>query len=203
MDRSVRKLPGVSEPADATRNRLTELALRRFLTQGYSKVSVDELSRALRISKKTLYLSYPSKRELLAESVRRYLDDCRRDVEAIAAGSGGFRAKLERLLDLVHVRFGWLEPHAIDDLKTQAPEVWSRIVDLRNETLARALGNLLEEGKREGGLRADLEADLVVEMMLVSLERLAQPSALMTRDKSASQMVEFVVRTIIDGSRRR
>ena len=193
----------VSKPhTDETHERILELAKTRFLTQRYSKVSVDELSKTLRISKKTLYQHFSSKEVLLAEAVAQHLGNFDVSSKRIVGGEGDFVAKLERLLGLIHERFGWLEPRALEDIQVQVPHVWQHIMTFRTKTLTENLVTLLEEGKKEGALRGDLEASLVVEMMLASLETLTRPQTLAARDKSASQMVALVVRTMIEGCRR-
>ena len=186
---------------DTTKNRLIKLALQRFLTQGYSKVSVDELSSSLHISKKTLYQEFRSKRVLLTESVVWYMDTCRSEVKFIVSQETDFTRKIEQLLNLIHEYFGWLEPYAIEDLQTQAPEVWQYVVDVRRETLTETLIKLFEEGKQEGALDEKLESALVAEMMLASLEALTQPKVLTTQTKNAPQMVSLILNTILDGVR--
>ena len=187
--------------AITTQQRIIDLALERFLTQGYSNVSVDEISKTLRISKKTLYKSFRGKKVLLAESVDHHLASCKAEVEAIVAGEGNFISKLEQLLALIHQRFGWLEPHAIADLQHQAPDVWQNVVNMRKDTLSKSLVLLLEEGKQEGSLKQDLESPLIVEMMVASLEVLTLPQMLATQAKSVPQMVSFVVNTFLEGSK--
>ena len=187
---------------DETHKRILELAKTRFLTQRYSKVSVDDLSKTLRISKKTLYQHFSSKEVLLAEAVAQHLDSFDVSIRQIVEGDGDFVAKLGHLLRLIHERFGWLEPRALEDIQAQVPHVWQHIVTFRTKTLTENLVTLLEEGKREGALRGDLETPLVVEMMLASLETLTKPQTLAAKDKSASQMVALVVRTMIEGCRK-
>ena len=187
---------------DETRKRILELAKTRFLTQRYSKVSVDDLSKTLRISKKTLYQHFSSKEVLLAEAVTQHLGDFDVSIRQIVEGDGNFVDKLEHLLRLIHERFGWLEPHALEDIQVQVPHVWQHIMTFRTKTLTENLVTLLEEGKQEGTLRGDLEASLVVEMMLASLRTLTRPQTLAARDRSASQMVTLVVRTMIEGCRK-
>lgn len=187
---------------DETHERILNLAKTRFLTQRYSKVSVDELSKGLRISKKTLYQHFSSKEVLLSEAVAQHLGDFGVSIRQIVDGDGDFVAKLEHLLRLIHERFGWLEPHALADIQAQVPHVWQHIMTFRTKTLTENLVTLLEEGKREGALKEDLEAHLVVEMMLASLDALTKPQTLASQNKSASQMVALVVRTMIEGCRK-
>lgn len=50
-----------------TRQRILEAAYRLFRRQGYSRVSMDDISAATRVTKRTLYYHFESKDRLLAE----------------------------------------------------------------------------------------------------------------------------------------
>ena len=190
----------VVEPL-GTVQRILALATERFLTEGYSNVSVDALCRTLRVSKKTLYESFSSKEVLLQRAVEQHSGALSADIERTVQSGASFRSKLETLMFDVHQRLGWIEASALEDMQRNAPQVWRYLVAFRQETVSHNLMALLEEGKREGELRPDLEAPLVVEMMLVSLEALTRPNLLQAHGKSAAEMVAFTVRTVIDGCR--
>lgn len=62
--------------ADATRQRILDAAYREFRKKGYSRVGVDEVAAAAKITKRTLYYHFKSKDNLLAavlESQHKHL----------------------------------------------------------------------------------------------------------------------------------
>ncbi|MGZ5904083.1 MAG: TetR/AcrR family transcriptional regulator [Reyranella sp.] len=52
--------------SDQTRRRILDGAYRLFRRQGYSRVSMDEIAAAARVTKRTLYYHFESKDQLLA-----------------------------------------------------------------------------------------------------------------------------------------
>ena len=52
--------------SDQTRKRILDAAYRLFRRQGYSRVSMDEIAAATRVTKRTLYYHFESKDQLLA-----------------------------------------------------------------------------------------------------------------------------------------
>jgi AcrR family transcriptional regulator len=52
--------------SDQTRKRILDAAYRLFRRQGYSRVSMDEIAAATRVTKRTLYYHFKSKDQLLA-----------------------------------------------------------------------------------------------------------------------------------------
>ena len=52
--------------AEATRTRILNTAYRLFRRQGYTRVSLDEIARSAKVTKKTVYYHFESKDQLLA-----------------------------------------------------------------------------------------------------------------------------------------
>jgi len=52
--------------SDETRTKILDAAYRLFRRQGYTRVSIDEIARASKITKKTIYYHFESKDALLA-----------------------------------------------------------------------------------------------------------------------------------------
>lgn len=63
------------------RRRIIEAASGCFLKYGIKNTSMNFISEVLRISKRTLYLSFPSKRDLLKECVSFRLEASRKRIE--------------------------------------------------------------------------------------------------------------------------
>lgn len=59
--------------ADILKNRIKSIAKDLFSKWGYSKVTTDEISSALGISKRTLYNFFESKEKLLEEIIQEEL----------------------------------------------------------------------------------------------------------------------------------
>ncbi len=52
--------------SDATRQRILDAAYAQFYRRGFARVGVDEIARAARVTKRTLYNHFPSKDQLIA-----------------------------------------------------------------------------------------------------------------------------------------
>src|SRR5258706_8519792 len=87
-------MPRAAEP---TRKRILEAAYRLFRRQGYSRVTMDEISATARLTKRTLYHHFESKDRLLADvlaeqhelalrAFRTFGDKLSGSPEAIVAG---------------------------------------------------------------------------------------------------------------------
>lgn len=84
-------------PAGPTRKRILDAAYRLFRGRGFTRVSMDEIAAAARLTKRTLYHHFRSKDDLLAEvlraqdelalqAFRTFADRLSGSAEAIVAG---------------------------------------------------------------------------------------------------------------------
>jgi AcrR family transcriptional regulator len=80
---------------DERRRRVREAALEVFLRHGYRKVTMDDIARAVGISRPALYLVFPNKEAVFREVVQAGLDKLIDDIEA---GLPGRRTPADQLL---------------------------------------------------------------------------------------------------------
>jgi AcrR family transcriptional regulator len=92
--------------SEATRKQILDAAYRLFRRQGYSRVSIDEIASAAKITKKTLYYHFESKDALLASVLET-------QSELALAAFRTFSGKLKG------------SPAAITDALFDALQVWS------------------------------------------------------------------------------
>src|SRR5690242_6592932 len=66
--------------------RIVAGARRHFFAHGFRGVTMDELARELGMSKKTLYVSFPGKRDLLRAVIANKAEEIGSDLEQITSG---------------------------------------------------------------------------------------------------------------------
>src|SRR6185312_9910431 len=87
------------EEQSALKNRVIEVARKKFLTQGYSKVSMSEIAAELNISKKTLYREFADKEDLLREVIFPVMQESARITDGILSDPViPFLEKLRRVM---------------------------------------------------------------------------------------------------------
>ena len=82
------------EPSDQPRVAILDAAEQLFVRYGFKKTSIDDVARAARIGKGSVYLHFSSKEELFAEVVRRTSDGA---LEAVATAVARARTPAEKL----------------------------------------------------------------------------------------------------------
>jgi TetR/AcrR family transcriptional regulator, transcriptional repressor for nem operon len=91
-------MPDMGEPT--TREAILDLAQNLAQTRGFHGFSFRDLAEPIGIRAASIHHHFPSKADLGRELMVRYRKRFREDLDAIAAGEGSSRQKLERFVDL-------------------------------------------------------------------------------------------------------
>ncbi|MBE1464909.1 AcrR family transcriptional regulator [Kibdelosporangium phytohabitans] len=155
-------------------DRLLAEATRLFAKQGFDRTSVQEVVEAAGVTKGAMYHYFGSKDDLLHEIYGRVLRDQTARLEKFAAGEDPAPQRLrDAAADVVVTTI-----ENLDDFKifTQSMHHLSaakqRAVRAERRKYHERFRALVEEGQRNGDLRADVPADLVVDYFFGSVHHL-------------------------------
>lgn len=171
----------MTPPAAATesnvenRRRIVVAALERFLTSGFSSVTMDDIATDLGMSKKTLYEFFPGKKVLLRETINHRNNECAREMDAITAEKLDFFESARKTFAYIARMYARLTPAYMTDLRRNAPEVWSVVQEFRRGRVRRHMLALLDQGVAQGVLRKDLDRDTLVRLYLTMTSALLYP----------------------------
>jgi TetR/AcrR family transcriptional regulator len=145
---------------------MIEAAERIFFTKGYDAASMDEIAKAAQFTKRTIYQYFSSKEDLYfavaCKWFRRLLAGFE---EALAKGENGYEKF--RLSGLAYYQFFTDFPAAFrvlnycNVIKTNkdTSAYFQQLMQLNNMMFEKFVG-AIEEGKRDGSIRADLDPKL-------------------------------------------
>jgi AcrR family transcriptional regulator len=174
-NRSSLPLPVAAENSVITR--IVQQARMHFFAHGYSQCTMDELAAELGMSKKTLYVHFPSKQALMTA----VLDDFGREIRTSADALLGnrqlnFAEKLRGFAEGMVERLTQTNPRLLRDLQRFAPELYRRVADMRETNIPYVFGRFIEEGQLAGMVRTDVRTDFAVAFFLSAMNGLVQPA---------------------------
>lgn len=166
---------------DAQLQSVLQKATELFFRYGIRSVSMDDLSRALGISKKTLYQIVPNKDSLVYESValaqqveeqlmRQVSDNAKDAIDQIFQAS---QYHLEQMRALT--------PTLLYDLRKYYPKSWKLIEESTQTEHVRVIVANLERGIAEGYYRADMRPEVIarlfakMQLALIEDEQFSDP----------------------------
>jgi len=163
----------------ATRARIVAVARTQLFAYGYSAFTMDDLARELGVSKKTLYVYFPSKDALAETILDEFASEVRNLVDSLFADrTQPFATKFRRLGEAMIQRFSKLTPHMLRDLQRFAPKIYAKIDEVRRKNIPYVFGQIIREGQAAGAVRADLDPQLAIEYWRFAITNLMQPEAL-------------------------
>jgi TetR/AcrR family transcriptional regulator, cholesterol catabolism regulator len=141
-----------------------------YMKYGIRSVTMDDVARELGISKKTLYLHFKDKDELVLNVVEHYTSLMFSEIEKSLKGNGN---AIENLLRMSRVMSNVLKQVNLSvtyDLQKYYPQIWTKIaVSRRDHIFQRVKANMLQ-GIKEGLYRTDLDVDILAYLYLFRTE---------------------------------
>ncbi|MBI2852920.1 MAG: TetR/AcrR family transcriptional regulator [Chloroflexi bacterium] len=163
----------MSSKKQRTRAKILEAARRLLEQRGYYGVGLEEVAREASISRRTLYLHFESKADLLVATVH-YLDETVGTPKILRQAHSAATA-LESLDEWV-AAYGRIEPQIYDIAKViyaarqsdQAAEAsWQDRMAFRRKQVKQVIKRLKEEGLLEKGWTVDRATDFVWALLSV------------------------------------
>jgi AcrR family transcriptional regulator len=166
-----------------------------FLREGFRAVTVEQLARQLRCSKRTIYMLAPSKEALFLRVFDRYLSRLREEGlrGAMAADPvNAFEPYLAPAIDAARK----LSTTLMRDMTSFPPanEMWERHTSGRMAGLRRLVQRCVDEG-----LFREANAFLVAEVVAASLRRIREPKFLAASRLTYREAVEELYGLLLHG----
>lgn len=182
------------------RERIIGTAGRRFFAAGFVRVTSDELSHELGISKRTLYSVFTSKEDILMAVIRRMAGETLAVIKsALDDPKMSFVDKIAVLGTVVGKSLSSMSPVFLDDVRRSAPEVWEYVEDFRQDKLMKNGRALMESGRREGFFRDDVDLDLVLDIFMDQIQRFVTPEAILSSGLPGQEVLRTVFSVFFGG----
>ncbi len=166
-------------PASAAAERILDTAGRHLFTYGYSAVTMDDLAAELGMSKKTLYVHFPSKDALVATLLDRFAEGVRAEADAIFGDRAlTFPVRMVRFGGAVLQRLSRITPQALRDLQRNAPHLYRKLEEVRSKNIPLVFGQILREGQAAGTVRQDIDPAFAIEFWRPAIQGLLHPDSL-------------------------
>lgn len=192
-------MPAASSPPSA-RVRILLQARRDFFTTGYSGFTMDALAGELGLSKKTLYVHFAGKDEIIAAVIDDLAAEVRRDADALLRDRGlNLAEKLRGFVEGMVERLAAVHPHTFRDLQRFAPALYERLEGVRRTTIPYVFGRFVEEGRIAGMVRDDTRSDFAIEYFQHAVQGLMQPASLERLQLAPREVISAAVDLFFGG----
>jgi AcrR family transcriptional regulator len=189
-----------AKPDEEVRQRILKEARSLFFRFGFSRVTMDEAAEALGMSKKTLYRHFPSKEDLLEATTVDHLEECDAEMKAICERRD--LSPLERLkltMSYCSSIFSAMSESLVHDLQRNAPDIWRRVEERRQNSIATDFGALIKEGRQKGQFRKDVDERLFILIYSHVVRDILNPETLSSLPFKPSVVYDAICKTLFEG----
>jgi AcrR family transcriptional regulator len=159
------------------RTHLLTCSRRLFLQFGYSKVTMDEIAREMAMSKKTIYVYFPSKVKLIEDVIAEMRDEIVQGVKRIMEQESASQIeKLRQIFIFTAERFSQISPFVVADLERNVPELWDLMKKVKYDLAFKNIKALMQEGIAKGSLRPNLNIDMLLMFYAASFQHVQDNS---------------------------
>jgi AcrR family transcriptional regulator len=172
----------------------------RFIKEGFARISVDEISTDLAMSKKTFYKYFSSKEDLVQQIMERFMGTVRGNVERILLNDKNAVEKLSEIIAMLGTNAGRLSPAFGQDIQRRIPQLWKHIEEFRRQRISEIFARLISQGVNEGAMRPDMNARVFLMCVLGSIERIVQPHILVNESFSIADAIKEIMGIFFKGA---
>ncbi len=154
------------------KKRIIEEAGNLFFKYGVKRITMDEVSNRLGMSKKTVYQYFKDKNELVSEATRLHLEKEKVEFDDIYQNSSNSIDELYSVSKCVRKSINDLNPTVLFDLKRFYPRSYSHWLEFKEDHVFQSIINNLERGIKDGHFRKDLNTEVLANLRLWEIQSL-------------------------------
>jgi TetR/AcrR family transcriptional regulator, cholesterol catabolism regulator len=136
---------------------------------------MDDIARNAGVSKKTIYLDFTDKNQLVLESFSAALEQDKCMMEKFPMVKDGIIDHLVGLSLYIRDRFSDFNPLILHEIQRYYPQCWQVFEDFKHEHVYQEIFQLLEKGKEEGVIRPEINSEIIALMRIEQIMYIFDP----------------------------
>ncbi len=150
-------------------NRILEESYNLFKKHGIHFVTMDLIARRLGMSKKTLYVYFGSKEDILLNSMQKRNKERKEQIESIFRSTDNIIEGLITMMQKISREIGEINPVMFEELERYYPKILKLVAKNRVENIDQ-ITKLLRQGQNKGLILANLNIDIISKLLLGQVE---------------------------------
>jgi len=188
------------DAAESMKERILARADERFLREGFARISVDDLTSDLSMSKKTFYKVFRSKEDLVEQLIMRALGSVALSLEKVMTGELTFPERIRAFMSIIPIIAHRVDSPLARDIQRHLPSVWSKVEEFRGKRMATYLTAVFQQGQAEGYIRSDVPIRLLVMAVIAAVQSIVRPMVLAEESFSTREAVAGIFALFLHGS---
>lgn len=170
-----------------------------FMTYGVKSVSMDDLSRELSVSKKTIYSHFSDKNVLVEFIVDAHIGMIQNNCESLFGTCENAIQELYQVINSAAQEMNSVHPSVIFDLQKFHPKAWNFINTHEKEFVLPLIIRNIDRGRKEGLYRNDFDASVVGQIYVTVNDSIFKRNIMGAEHTSLLQIFNESLRFILFG----
>ncbi|MCB1194156.1 MAG: TetR/AcrR family transcriptional regulator [Leptospiraceae bacterium] len=190
----------VLEPSEFdTKERILKVAASLFKQLGFSKVTIDDIISNLKISKKTVYKYFKSKKQIMSAIIKNERLMINAEIQNIIDDQTiSIKEKLKNIVDL-HQDKQSADVNFLYDLKNKFPDIYNEHREYKRKQLPKNIEKIIEIGIQKKEIDSNINKEFIGLLCLGAAEAILRPEVLRTLPFNVSEAIDEIFNTIFFG----
>ncbi len=146
---------------NVTRQRILKAAEELFFKYGIKSITMDDIAKHLAMSKKTIYLFFADKNEVVDTLLKESLKKDKTELSDITKNSANVIEEVFNLMKHMSAMFGKVNPNIFYDLQKYHPNAWKQFLNFKEDCMEVMVEGAIKRGIKEGLVREDINSKVL------------------------------------------
>jgi TetR/AcrR family transcriptional regulator, cholesterol catabolism regulator len=174
------------------KEKIVEGAAELFMRYGVRSVSMDDIARHLAVSKKTLYLHFSDKEDLVTMASIAHIEISKKQYESLTKMATNAIDELARISVCLRKDMTEMNPSLLFDLQKYHPKAWAAWLDHKNIYIRESVVRNIKQGVKEGYYREDVDPEVIAAIRIEQIP-LAFDERIFPRNKFSLAEVQLQI----------
>jgi len=156
--------------SDIQKERILEGAQELFFKAGIRSITMDDIARHLGMSKKTIYLHYKDKDELVTALVHSKLEEDKCQMQNAAENSHNVLEEMINMMKCSEEFFSRVNPILMHDLQKYHADAWKKFQQFKSGVVVEHMRRILTRGIEQGYIRPEIDVNIIARMRVWQVE---------------------------------
>lgn len=166
----------MTEESNDKEKELIKKAIEVFMLYGIKSVTMDDMARHMRMSKKTIYQFVKDKSDLVNKCMESDCDFIQHEIDEVISKKFNAIKESFEISKVVINELRTVHPSIFFDLEKYYPEAMRTIDKMRHEFIGSCVKDNLERGIAEGLYRDDINVDIMSQLWMLRMNVIFDPT---------------------------
>lgn len=180
------------------RLKILNYAQERFFKEGFYKISMDEISKELSMSKSTLYKNFPSKADILQETIVLLINSVKSKIIDSINSDKNAVEKFVLVIQVLTATITRFSDKFMSDLQHHAPQIWIQVDETRKRVLYEHVSRIITQGQKEKLIK-DYPSEIIITLITGAIRGIVNPQFLIAASFSYDEAIHFAFKILLNG----